>query len=356
MGAPRCAAVRWLIFALWVALFVGCSVMVPSTLDEGVRCNDDGTIGAPACAPAEVCAHGLCTACRTTEACADGVDNDCNGMIDDGCPDAGGSDGGALALPTIGQQCNPVDGCQTGSFCLDPSLFNAPGAAFCTKACCTSADCETGAAVCIPTPGGAAMCWPGDRIGRNPPGTAASGAACGSGGDCRSGLCEQGACIDTCCAEADCGGLAPDCTLRSVTALTTSGFACGTARGSGGFETSCFFGDSACRTNLCLQLNGLACSKSCCTTSDCGGSWECGYTSHGGSMVRACIAAGTAGNGQIGEPCTNDSDCGSAWCLTLPNGSRCTDACCGDANCPSGFLCRPGLKNSAVVLRCEAIQ
>lgn len=76
----------------------GCSVIVPEE-PEVIYCKESGAIGAPACPANFVCADGVCGACAEREACGDGVDNDCDGFIDDGCPRSVG-DGGEAGAPT----------------------------------------------------------------------------------------------------------------------------------------------------------------------------------------------------------------------------------------------------------------
>lgn len=71
----------------WMATVLmggACSLIVPSE-PAVIYCKTDGYIGPPACPARFVCARGVCDACASREACRDGVDNDCNGLVDDGC-------------------------------------------------------------------------------------------------------------------------------------------------------------------------------------------------------------------------------------------------------------------------------
>jgi hypothetical protein len=71
--------------ALIAALLApACSLIVADSLDD-VRCEAEGTIGFPACYPDRICANGRCRACEREERCGDAIDNDCNGIEDDGC-------------------------------------------------------------------------------------------------------------------------------------------------------------------------------------------------------------------------------------------------------------------------------
>jgi hypothetical protein len=62
----------------------GCSLLVTAEPDP-VGCSAQGQLGSPACADGFICAAGACVACARGELCADGLDNDCNGRVDDGC-------------------------------------------------------------------------------------------------------------------------------------------------------------------------------------------------------------------------------------------------------------------------------
>lgn len=82
-----------------VASFAGgahCSLLVQQDLSE-LACAEEGVIGAPACENNEICAVGRCRVCSAQEICADGVDNDCNGRVDDRCEPAGDTGAGGEA-------------------------------------------------------------------------------------------------------------------------------------------------------------------------------------------------------------------------------------------------------------------
>lgn len=81
------------------AAAVACSLVVPSE-PEVIYCRQHGAVGAPACPANFVCADGICDACAEREACGDAVDNDCDGVIDDGCPVARGGGGEAGGPPS----------------------------------------------------------------------------------------------------------------------------------------------------------------------------------------------------------------------------------------------------------------
>jgi hypothetical protein len=82
---------------------LSCSLLVDEEI-QAVQCTEVGRIGPPACDPGEICAAERCRACVRDETCADGVDNDCDGSIDEGCgQDAGGRGGeGSVSAGTSG--------------------------------------------------------------------------------------------------------------------------------------------------------------------------------------------------------------------------------------------------------------
>lgn len=75
----------------WSAQSCACSLLIDSEL-ERVHCTEENVIGPPACEPGQVCGAGLCTPCASVDACSDGVDNDCDERVDEGCADAAAGD------------------------------------------------------------------------------------------------------------------------------------------------------------------------------------------------------------------------------------------------------------------------
>lgn len=70
-----------------------CSVLISDDLGL-VRCTQEGQIGSPSCEAAQICAAGRCRACVEIDVCGDGIDNDCNHLVDDRCPSSAGGNGG----------------------------------------------------------------------------------------------------------------------------------------------------------------------------------------------------------------------------------------------------------------------
>ncbi len=340
---------------LALALLGGCSLIVPSNLDH-VKCSDPGAIGPPACGPGQVCGAGACVDCQKTDACGDGVDNDCNGVVDDGCGDGGTADG------SVGKPCGQGGACPAGLFCLDPqAVLGQSGGPFCTRGCCTSAECGSGDAVCWPTSRGAAVCRRASEVGRGTPGSGADGSACGADADCRSGACgASGVCIDTCCSNGDCpAASASSCALGPIQNEPYDSFYC-SASGAQGYQQPCNQNED-CQSRACINVGvGNLCSQPCCKSTDCGIAvgglgFSCAYYVQNGVGTRLClIPQGGTGSGATGAACAGDADCRSGKCLDVGGGQKiCSDACCRDSDCGNSKLgCRPVNSNGTYVLRC----
>ena len=83
-----------LLFGSLLFGLASCEIAVPSTLSS-VGCRDEGRFGPPVCPSSEICVASQCIACRSHEICGNGIDDDCNGVKDDGCGAAGASAAGA---------------------------------------------------------------------------------------------------------------------------------------------------------------------------------------------------------------------------------------------------------------------
>ncbi len=345
----RAAGAVSVAIALALVLGGGCSLIVPSTLDH-VKCSKPGAIGPPDCGPGQVCGAGQCVACQTVDACGDGVDNDCNGVVDDGCGDGGNPD------TAVGKPCGQGAGCPSGLFCLDPqAVLGQPGSPFCTRGCCTSAECGSGDAVCWPTSRGAAVCRRASEVGRGNPGGAPDGAACGANTDCRSGACGNGICIDTCCGNGDCpSAAAPSCSLGPVQGEPYDAFYCA-GGGPAPYQQPCG-SNGDCQSQACMSVTATAalCSQPCCKSSDCGDNFVCAYyIDNGGAGTRLCVPVNGAGGGVTGAACGSDGDCRSGKCLDYKGQRLCSDACCRDPDCGNSKLgCRPVSLSGTYVLRC----
>jgi hypothetical protein len=109
--------------------------------------------------------------------------------------------------------------------------------------------------------------------------------------------------------------------------------------------------DSACAGGgFCLDPGAFgaagdkACSRPCCTSSDCDPEERFVCWAPPGLAGGVCVAAGAIERGATGarkpwESCAKDADCRSGRCV----GHRCIDTCCSDTSCVAGGgACRFG--------------
>jgi len=161
---------------------VVCDTLQPGVCNEGRnQCLGTGTVCRPVVA-------------SSPERC-DGLDNDCDGTVDD--------ETAATPICAAGARC------VTGR-CIDPCFDNA---------CDTGFECEMPSGLCVPTGCSNITCPLGERCMAGVCGGPCAGITCPSGQDCREGrcldlcdgltcddcsVCERGACEDKCPAVA-CG-------------------------------------------------------------------------------------------------------------------------------------------------------
>ena len=267
--------------------------------------------------------------------------------------------GPAETGPCRGLLCPCSGGAACDStICADSSvvpttLWNAAGqVSFCTQPCCTSADCAAGT-VCYAAGGSPAAAgnycinptWVGRTMGI---GALPGGSSCGTGRDCRSGLCTGSSCADVCCTTA--GTNEPDECASGTTcrfakfpgaASSDTNFVAWCGQGGNGQNGSTCNSDSSCASELCDGVDG--CADACRNTADCSSGESCAYVNppppNDSAVVAACF--GGAGNGAQGSACTNDGDCRSQFCDTTVT-HECSDVCFANADCTkSGWRCRP---------------
>jgi hypothetical protein len=215
---------------------------------------------------------------------------------------------------------------------------------FCTKPCCTTADCDS-STVCFATGAGGNYCVNPTWIGRTATfGTATGGAACKVDSDCRSGLCAaSGVCGDTCCSASTAqpgAQCATGTTCRFGTFPGTSFDThytawCTTATGGTVAGGSACLADSNCMSERC----DTRCEAVCRSSTGCPLGEACLYTA--GPATTTDIAAGCVplgGAGAQGSTCKVDGDCQSDFC---GDGNLCSDVCFADSDCMPGWHCRP---------------
>jgi len=318
----------------------------------------------------------------------DGKDNDCNGKVDDGdnlcgtltvaCIDGkcitnpcDYNDGGDTCNPSsqhcdpithtcvnnttvgMGQPCNADSECNQGLFCADAQVLGAgiiPSNAVgvCTRDCCSSSECTDGSTnfVCYSPGSGGHLCVDPTKIGRGTVGSEGAGTTETIATRCRSGLIASGRCADVCCTNANCLN-GTQCGIGKMSGHDT--WLCETGGGGGGDGYAPCFGAGDCSDQVCVQY---ACYGNCCTSgagSTCESGWACIYSKipNGGTDPVTICGQTMQGSGVNGTPCTGQSNCAGNFCYDdIAKGQQyCADACCTDANCGSGFVCRPAPQN-----------
>jgi hypothetical protein len=216
---------------------------------------------------------------------------------------------------------------------------------FCTKPCCTSADCD-GSTVCYATSGGRYCVLPAWLQRSQQLGTAVGGDSCSSNASCRSGLCTGGTCADTCCSTALGGsqcGSGTECSFGAFpgTATFDQGYTSYCSPGNGTLLNGAMCNISSdCVSNRC-DFN--VCRDACRSTADCGQGYACEYSRDRGSngVFAACYPYTQAGPTPLGGSCQSSSECVTGFCD--PTAMQCTDVCFADSDCSSvsGWRCRP---------------
>jgi hypothetical protein len=362
--------------------------------DEGVGmqvyAGPAGTAGVGVCAPGlKVCKDGTLVDARpatvpTQEVC-DGVDNDCNGKVDDGvsfltdskncggcgivcaggmacqngrCPGGTmtmGGDGGVTMPPPDSGTTNPggllsICTINGATACIDLGSDHdncgtcgrkCAATQYCNGGTCSdppAIECGSGATACTdPQAGGKQYCTMTSGDPRN---CGACGVVCANGGGCLNGICSAG----TMAADAgtstgrDAGAAGAGAADAGTcgNGLTTCGTSCTSladdTRNCGGCGLLC---DGSCNSGMCQAPGQKAFGSACIRNGDCAGNfcidqsrfgWPSGFCSSLCDANLPCPA---------GQKCVGSATSGSF--------GMCKPACTDDASCGrSGFVCQAG--------------
>ena len=278
---------------------------------------------------------------------------DSGGMTEDG---DSASDGPACGTGMC--KCAGPGDCASGicaaELTIGTGLYRMAGSvSFCTKPCCSSADCDRWT-VCYATSNGGNYCVLPSLLGRSSVlGDGFGGRSCLNNTECRSGLCAGGTCADTCCSTnrtpIECAGAGVTCAFSAFPGMAdfdrafvaNCGFGGGAKTGS-----NCATADD-CQTGVCDGHVMPTCRNLCRNTADCNGGLACVYTDPNlprgvvaspNPVVAACSPS--AGNKAEGAFCMTNTECQSAFCD--PVSRQCTDVCFDDSDCTvANWRCRP---------------
>ncbi len=296
------------------------------------------------CGDHRICRAGRCSVCVPHQEICNGLDDDCDGVIDNGFDQDGDGYSTCVADKSL-YDCNDDPATGYGIHPGAPEICNGIDDNCNGKIDEEPNDCsEKGL-----------ECW-SDK------------AECVARGDCRLHGCTSGGCDPTTgkCTAPDCVTV-PNCPVG--TRCDSKSRTCVESAGLGDACDStilCDTGQGQCVSASVLGLTGVTgsvCTTGCCSTDECPSEFVCRASGNGSSMcVRATDAGVSLGRAGVLGSCTTGADCRSGSCQA----GVCTDVCCGQTTCANGagacsirsgdhdFLCRPKSGGSDYYGNCQS--
>lgn len=262
---------------------------------------------------------GECVA-NGAESC-NGLDDDCNGQVDEGCAPVGGActvdaDCAFAPLPEglADEDAPPPVRCVAGLCSLSCDAREPLLGCAAVEHPFTGATTALSGLYCRNDGGCAGTCVPGV------PGTGTPGSACTGDADCSTLACDLGVCSTRCVGD---GGTCPSSEIcladPGQCGLCVSASSRPTGRGRGEPCSS----HTQCTSGVCAP--GGFCSSTCTTDPPCGEGFHCDD--------RLCTPGPRS---ELGGYCSVDDDCGAGRCGHGEAGGFCGAACTAAAECPSG--------------------
>lgn len=320
----------------------GCSLIVPGELPRFHCTGSD-----PSACPSGLVCDTATLVCVTPSSLTDASDGDVL-PDDEAGTDAKSEDASPPGPAAIGGSCVVDRDCASGLLCgsstiLTTAIVPVNTKSVCTKPCCRSSDCGSGF-VCFPGGTGGSYCVDAKKADRTPPATGGKtgGQACSGPSDCRSGLCSDGRCVDTCCGPDQC---ASGTTCRIATVATHVAWMCAPPNASASLD----IGDPCTANADCLNDNcvqpfsaGKRCTPTCCSANDCAALGladnVCAYGQAGNDHLKWCFEPNASGKA-VGSACSANADCASRYCDAELG--KCANVCCTSADCNTGESCLP---------------
>ena len=101
--------------------------------------------------------------------------------------------------------------------------------------------------------------------------------------------------------------------------------------------------DADCDSGFCIStFDGRQCTEVC--NGECPDGWDClVLATSGGDFAQLCVPV----RGSLCRPCTDDIDCGGfgALCMPLGDGDHCGAPCDEEGACPLGYTCDAAVRD-----------